>query len=68
MELIHDLESDLAVAMLLEKKLSKKIEAKEAVDLITRVNETLESVSAKDHSYSDVLQDALESNLPTNTH
>jgi len=65
MELVHELESDLALAILLEKKCSEKIEAKEVVSLITRVNETLETVSLKDHSYTE---DAPELDFLGNVH
>ncbi|NNF00285.1 MAG: hypothetical protein HKN25_14795 [Pyrinomonadaceae bacterium] len=65
MELIHDLESDLALAILLEKKYSEKIEAKDVVSLVTRVNETLRYVSLKDHTCSDD-QQAL--NIAAGTH
>lgn len=65
MELVHELESDLALAILLEKKLSEKIDAKDVVSLISRVNETLETVSLKDHSYTE---DPEEANFSDNVH
>ena len=47
MNLISDLESELAYAVLIEKKHSEKISSEEVLPLIKRLNDALESVSAK---------------------
>ena len=43
MELINDVETDLAVAILVEKRYQQKLDSDEAVALITRVRDLLES-------------------------
>ena len=43
MELINDLGTDLAVAFLIEKRYQQKLDSEEAVALISRVTELLES-------------------------
>jgi hypothetical protein len=45
MNLISDLESELALAVLIEKKHSEKINSEEILPLIKRLNAALESVS-----------------------
>lgn len=47
MNLISDLESELAMAVLLEKRHSDKINSKDLLPLIKRLNDALESVSTK---------------------
>ena len=47
MNLISDLESELAYAVLIEKKHAEKISSEEVLPLIKRLNDALESVSAK---------------------
>lgn len=48
MNLINDLETEIAFAVLVEKKHNEKIETKEIPSLIGRLNEALEQVSEKD--------------------
>lgn len=43
MELINDLGTDLAVAFLVEKRYQQKLDSEEALALISRVTELLES-------------------------
>lgn len=43
MELINDLGTDLAVAFLIEKRYRQKLDSEEALALISRVTELLES-------------------------
>lgn len=50
MDLINDLENDLAVAVLVDKKYSEKFDSKEILPLILKIREILEPISAKDHS------------------
>lgn len=47
MNLISDLESDLAYAVLIEKKHTEKIGSQDVLLLIKRLNEALASISAK---------------------
>ena len=43
MELINDLGTDLAVAVLVEKRYQQKLDSEEALELISRVRDLLES-------------------------
>ena len=43
MELINDLGTDLAVAFLVEKRYQQKLDVEEALELISRVRDLLES-------------------------
>ena len=43
MELINDLGTDLAVAFLVEKRYRQKLDTEEALELISRVRDLLES-------------------------
>ena len=47
MNLISDLETELAYAVLIEKKHSEKISSEEMLRLMKRLNDALESVSEK---------------------
>lgn len=51
MDLVNDLGNELAVAMLVEKKHSEKIDSKDVLSLICRIREVLEPVSSRDHSH-----------------
>lgn len=48
MNLISDLESELAYAVLIEKKHSEKISSEDVLPLIKRLNDALESISSKE--------------------
>lgn len=50
MDLVNDLGKDLALAMLIEKKHSEKIDSEEIMSLLSKVREVLEPLSDKDHS------------------
>lgn len=50
MNLISDLESELAYAVLIEKKHADKIGSKDILPLIERLNDALASVSSKDET------------------
>ena len=52
MQLVNDLETDLAFAVLVEKEGSEKLESKDVLPLINRIREVLEPISEKDHAYS----------------
>lgn len=51
MKLINDLGSDVALAVLIEKRHTATIDSKEIFSLITRIREILEPISARDHSH-----------------
>lgn len=53
MQLVNDLESDLAFAVLVEKERAEKLESKDVLPLINRIREVLEPISEKDHAYSE---------------
>ena len=48
MNLVNDLENDLAFAFLVDKKHSEKINSKEVVELMDRVREVLQQVSSEE--------------------
>ncbi len=48
MNLINDIDSELAYAVLIEKKHAEKIDSSEIVPLIKRLNDALRSISAKE--------------------
>ncbi len=54
MNLLSELSSELAVAMLLDKKHSETVEKQEAVELIDRVYDILEPISTIEHHHSGV--------------
>ncbi len=59
MELVNDLGSDVALAILVEKKHSEKIDSKEILPLISKIREILEPISYRDHSYLQESDDTL---------
>jgi len=52
MQLVNDLENDLAFAMLVEKERLERVESKDVLPLIDRIREVLEPISERDHAYS----------------
>ena len=48
MSLINDLDTEIAMAVLVEKKYQEKIESKDVLSLIGRLNEALEEISESD--------------------
>ena len=50
MNLLNDLSSELAVAFLIDKKYSEKMSSNEALNLIGRICEILEPISAEAES------------------
>lgn len=52
MELLNDLGKEVALAVILKKAKDGKIKAEEIGPFIQNIREALESVSARDHSYS----------------
>lgn len=52
MELVNELGNDVALAILVEKRHSGKIDSGEILPLISKIREILEPVSTKDHSYN----------------
>ena len=52
MQLVNDLETDLAFAVLVEKERPERIDSKDVLPLINRIREVLEPISEKDHAYS----------------
>lgn len=48
MGLVNELENDLALAFLVEKKHSEKIESKEVIVLLNKVREVLKPLSAEE--------------------
>lgn len=52
MQLVNELENDLAFAVLVEKKSGEKIASNEVLPLINRIREVLEPISGRDHAYS----------------
>ncbi len=51
MELVNDLGSDVALAILIEKRHSANIDSREILPLISRIREILEPISSRDHSH-----------------
>lgn len=54
MNLLSDLSSELAVAFLVDKKYSEKVDSKEAIDLIGKVFDILEPISAEAESSNNL--------------
>ncbi len=50
MELVNDLGSDVALAILIEKGHSTTIDSGEILSLISKIREILEPISSRDHS------------------
>jgi len=64
MNLINDLDTEIAVAVLIEKKHNEKIETKEIPSLIGRLNKALEKVSGQEKEIGEnFLSDNLQSNI-----
>ncbi len=53
MQLVNELENDLAFAVLADRKDGQKIESKDALLLINRIRKVLEPISERDHAYSE---------------
>ena len=62
MELINDLGTDLAVAFLVEKRYQQKLDSEEALALISRVKDVLESTE------NLTRQDPLDEKLTRSAH
>lgn len=56
MQLVNELENELAFAVLVEGKSGEKLQSKDVLPLIDRIREILEPISEKDHSYSEELE------------
>lgn len=54
MNLLSDLSSEIAVAILIDKEYSEKVNTKEALDLIGKVFEILEPISAEAESSNNL--------------
>ena len=64
MNLINDLDTEIAFAVLIEKRHNEKIETKEIPSLIGRLNKALEEVSEKDKETGEnFLTDNLQSKI-----
>lgn len=64
MNLINDLDTEIAFAVLIEKKHEEKIETKEVFSLIGRLNKALEKISEKDKEIGEkFLPDNLQSQI-----
>jgi hypothetical protein len=61
MNLIDDLGNDLAIAFLVEKKYSKKIDTEESLALIGKIKEVLHQASSFRHGENEVLPAASKS-------
>ncbi|MEO6589878.1 MAG: hypothetical protein ABIP06_11290 [Pyrinomonadaceae bacterium] len=62
MNLINDLDTEIAFAVLVEKKHYKKIESKDVLPLIGRLNKALERISQTDEDISEpILADNIHS-------
>lgn len=57
MNLINDLGTEIAFAFLVEQRDNKKINSKDVLPLIGRLNEALEQISAKEESAEQILLD-----------
>jgi hypothetical protein len=53
MELINDLGTDLAVAFLIEKRYQQRLDSEEALELISRVRDLLESAENVSPAHSN---------------
>jgi len=53
MQMVNELENDLAIAVLVKRKNNEQIDSKEVLPLINRIREILEPISAKDHAYAE---------------
>lgn len=55
MNLVNELENDLALAFLVDKKYSEKVDSAEVVALMDRVREILQPLSAEDENLSEIV-------------
>lgn len=55
MNLVNELENDLALAFLVDKKYSEKIESKEVIALMDKVREVLQPLSTEEESLNDIV-------------
>ena len=55
MNLINDLDTDIAFAVLVDKKHDQKIESKDILSLIGRLNKALEQISQTDEEINETL-------------
>lgn len=62
MNLINDLDTEIAFAVLIEQKHKEKIETKEIPSLLVRLNKALENISEKD---KEIGENFLTDNLQT---
>ncbi|HUF04658.1 MAG TPA: hypothetical protein VMM38_10845 [Aridibacter sp.] len=53
MQLVNELENDLAFAALVDKHREEAIDSNQVLPLINRIREILEPISERDHSYSE---------------
>ncbi|QQS40059.1 MAG: hypothetical protein IPM63_11875 [Acidobacteriota bacterium] len=53
MQLVNELENDLAFAALVDKHREEGIESNQVLPLIHRIREILEPISERDHAYSE---------------
>jgi hypothetical protein len=53
MQMVNELENDLAFAVLVDRKNGQEIESKDLLPLINRIREVLEPISERDHAYSE---------------
>lgn len=53
MQMVNELENDLAIAVLVKRKNNEQIDSREVLPLINRIREILEPISAKDHAYAE---------------
>ncbi len=67
MNLINDLDTEIAFAVLVDKKHNEKIESKDVLPLIGRLNKALEEISeANEDSNEHILNDNLLSQTAMN--
>ncbi|MCO6509963.1 MAG: hypothetical protein J5I65_04150 [Aridibacter famidurans] len=57
MQLVNELENDLAFAALVDKHGEKAIDSNQVLPLIHRIREVLEPISERDHAYSEAEDD-----------
>ena len=53
MQTLNDLESDLALSVLVNQKNLEKLGSRDLLPLISRIREVLEPISERDHSQDD---------------
>ena len=62
MNLVDDLDRDLAIAFLVEKKYSKKLDSKESLALIRKIREALNRMSQIENGESENAQPLTSAN------